>query len=804
MIKNYLTITWRSLKKNKIYSFINIFGLAVGMSCCIVIMLFVQDELSFDRFHENAQSIYRLTVERKISTGERRDTLIPSDAAPNLIAEFPEVVDAARMAMPRVFVVEHGDKRFTTDPVGADPNILEVFTFPLIMGDKRTALKDPDNVVISEDLASKMFADENPMGKVITLYGVDTRHDYQVTGIMRNIPHNSHLRFEFLTPASYADSRKNPSRARREVCVTYLLLGKNADPQKLEEKFPGFVLKHYGEQFAKRATFHLQPLTSIHLRSDLDYDEIVMEKGNISTSYFLSAIAFMILLIACINFMNLSTARATRRSREVGIRRVVGAFRNQLFRQFLGESIQFAFIALLFALAMASILLPYFNSLMGKHLTIDFKANLFLYSGLFFLSLFVGLLSGSYPAFFLSSYRPVDVLKGEIRKGTRFGVFLRKGLVVFQFAVSLVFIIGTIIIYWQIGFIKNKDLGFVKENIISIPIFKDKAFSRRSELIIRELGQHPNVLDVIVTLNAPGGYNGWLIPCVPQGFSEENPIKIRGIHVGEGHFDFFGIPIVEGRNFSAAIASDADSAVIINQTAVTFFGWESPVGKMIKCEEFRSASNKEGVFSVIGVVKDFHNGSLHEKIEPTAYKFYPQGNHAIYLKIRPENIQETIAFLERKWRELPTYLIFHYQFLDERIQIYRYGEETKISKVFSSSSILAVLLACLGVFGLASFSSEQRVKEIGIRKVLGASVENIVLLLSKDFSKLVLMANIIAWPIAYYVLARWMQNFAYRVGIGWWIFPLAALMVLIITFLTIGYHAIKAAHTNPAVTLRYE
>jgi len=802
MIRNYLTITWRNLKKNKIYSFINIFGLAVGMSCCIVIMLFVQDELSFDRFHENADRIYRLTVKRKISTGEQRDTLTPSDAALNLIADFPEVVDAVRLGQPRVFVIEHDDKRFTTDPVGADPSLLDVFTFPLIMGDKHTALKDPDNVVISDDLACKMFGDVSPMGKIITLYGVDTRHDYRVTGIMKDIPHNSHLRFEFLVPRR--EDPNESARSRRGPCVTYLLLGKNADPAEFEKKLPEFVIKHYGERYAKRATFHLQPLTSIHLRSDLDYDEIVMKKGNISTSYFLSAIAFIILLIACINFMNLSTARATRRSREVGIRRVVGAFRFQLFRQFLGESILFAFIALLFAIVIASILLPYFNPFMDKHLTIDFKANFFLFSGLFCLPLFVGLLSGCYPALFLSSYRPVEVLKGEIRKGTRFGVFLRKGLVVFQFAVSLVFIIGTIIIFRQLDFIKNKDLGFDKENIISIPIFKDEAFARRSELIKRELSQHPNVLDIIVTLNAPGGYNGWLIPCVPQGFSEDNPVKIRGIHVGEGHFDFFGIPIVEGRNFSVTIASDADSAIIINQTGVAFFGWESPVGKMIKCEEIRSASNKEGVFSVIGVVEDFHNGSLHEKIEPTAYTFYPQGNHGIYLKIRPENIQETIAFLERKWRELPTYLIFNYQFLDESIQRYRYGEETKISKIFSSSSILAVLLACLGVFGLASFSSEQRIKEIGIRKVLGASVENIVLLLSKDFSKLVLLANIIAWPVAYYVIARWMQNFAYRIGIGWWIFPLAALMVLVITLLTIGYHSIKAAHTDPSVTLRYE
>ncbi len=803
MIKNYLTTTWRNIKRNKIYSLINIFGLAVGMCCCIIIMLFVMDELSFDRFHENADRIYRLTVKRKISTGEQRDTLTPSDAAPNLIAEFPEVVDAVRLDQPRVFVVEHEDKRFTTDPVGADPSILDIFTFPLIMGDKSIALKDPDNVVISEELAEKMFGDENPMDKIITLYGVDTRHDYRVTGIMKNIPYNSHLRFEFLTPATY-DSKERSERSRRGPCVTYLLLGKNAAPEELEKKLPDFALRHYGERVAQRATFRLQPLISIHLHSDLDYDEIIEKKASLSTSYFLSALALVILLIASINFMNLSTARAFRRSREVGIRSTVGANRFQLFQQFLGESVLFSLLALLLAAALALMILPFFNSLMGKHLTLNLKSNPLLYAGFVLLSLFVGLFSGSYPALFLSSYKPVDVLKGQIRRGTRFGIFLKKGLVVFQFAISLVFIIGTIIIFRQLGFTKNKDLGFDRENIIRIPIFKDKEFSTRSELIKRELSQNPNILEVVVTSGAPGGYNGWLVPCVPEGFSEDNPVKMRAIPVGEDYFTFFGIDIIEGRDFSKEIASDVDSALIINQTAAKFLGWESPIGKQIKNEQFSSESNKTGVFSVIGVVRDFHNGPLHKKIEPTFYKFYPQDNNAIFLKIKPEGIKDTIAFLERKWRELPTYLILNCQFLDESIQRYGYGEERRISRIFTFSSVLAILLACLGVFGLASFTSEQRIKEIGIRKVLGASVENIIMLLTRDFSILVLIANLIAWPVAYYIISRWIQRFAYRIGIGWWIFPLAALMVLAITLLTIGYHSVKAAHTNPAVTLRYE
>jgi putative ABC transport system permease protein len=441
---------------------------------------------------------------------------------------------------------------------------------------------------------------------------------------------------------------------------------------------------------------------------------------------------------------------------------------------------------------------------MNKHLALNFKSNLFLFSGLFLLSIFVGILSGSYPALFLSSFKPADVLKGGFKKGTKLGSYVRKGLVVFQFAVSLILIIGTIMVFRQLSFIRNKDLGFDKENVIRISIIKDKAFSMRSEMIKSELGQHPNILKVAVTSGSPGGYNGWPVPCVPEGFSEDNPVEMRGIRVGEEYFSFFNIDIVQGRDFSREITTDGESAVVVNETAARFLGWHHPVGKQIKSEEFRSALNKTGVFTVIGVVKDFHNSSLHEKIEPTVYTFFPHDHHAILLKIKPENIQETIAFIEKQWRELPTYLILNYQFLDEFFQRYRYSDDVKVSKVFTFSSILAIVLACMGLFGLASYTAERRIKEIGIRKVLGASVSNIILLLNKDFSLLVLIANVIAWPVGYYVMHRWLQDFAYRAGIAWWIFVLAAVMAFIITLLTISYQSIKAAITNPVDTLRYE
>jgi len=774
------------------------------MACCIVIILFVQDELSYDRFHENADRIYRLTIKRTTPGREFHHTITTQDAAPNLINDFSEILNAVRLTKHRWFVVENGDKRFTTDPVFADPSILNVFTFPLTRGDKNSALKDPNSVVISESFSEKFFSDEDPMGKILTIYSRFDKYDLKITGVMENIPYNSHLKFNFLVSLQHLEHRKGFEGSRRETCATYLLLDRNAYPKELKEKFPDFILKHYGERFASEIKFFLQPIASIHLHSDLDYDEIVLKKGKISTSYSLSGVALIILLIACINFTNLSTARASRRSREVGMRKVVGAGRFQLFRQFLGESVIFSISALFLALVLALLVLPFFNSLMAKHLTMNFKENMLLYIGLILLSLSVGFVSGSYPAMVLSSFRPVEVLKGDVRKGTTLGTFMRKGLVIFQFVVSMVFIIGTIVILNQLNFVKNRDLGFEKDNIIEIPIFKDVALTQRSELIKRELSQHPNILKVIVTEGSPGGYNGWPIKCVPDGFSQDEPVEMNLFEIGEEYFDFFGIDIIQGRGFSKEITTDAGSTAIINETAVRSLGWKLPIGKQIKSTRFNDRANKTNSVTVIGVVKDFHNGSLHEEIKPSVYIFNPDGHSAIFLRIQPDDVQETIAFLEKKWRELPTHLLFFYRFIEDSLENNLYREDRRVGKVFTFSSILAIVLACLGLFGLASFSAERRIKEIGIRKVLGASVSNIVLFLSKDFAKLVLIANIIAWPIGYYVAYRWLQDFAYRINISLWAFLLASFLVFLITILTISFQTVKVANLNPVDTLRYE
>lgn len=804
LLWNYMKVALRKIRRHKVYSFINIFGLAVGMACCILIMLFVQDELSYDRFHEKSDRIYRITSHWEREGREFHYATTRNQMGPDLIQEIPEIKNAVRLWMHRWFVVEHEGKRLTTDPTFADPSLFEVFTFPLIRGSKEKALADPNNVVISESFAEKIFGDQDPMGKVLTLYSTDSRYDLKVTGIMENIPQNSHFHFDFLLPLEHLRVRSKEKKVDfLRHCLTYVLLDERSDPEVVKEKIQQYTDRLNQErQSSVQRRHRLQPLTSIHLHSDLALE--AGQNSSLSSSYLLSAVALVILLIACINFMNLSTARSSLRGREVGMRKVLGANRLQIFRQFLGESMLLAFNAVVIGLALAAALLPFFNSLVFKQLSFNLGENFSFVMGLFLLVLLVGFLAGAYPAVFLSSFRPVDVFKIEYKRRSIAGVLLRKVLVVFQFALSLVFIIGTLVVFRQLNYVKNKDLGFDKNNVISIPIFKDKKLCERPELIKRELGQHPNVVDVVVTEGAPGSYNGFPVKCVPEGYSEDEAIDLNWIQVGEDFFDFFKVGFTMGRDFSKEITSDQYLSVILNETAVRILGWTNPVGKQIKSSVFLDSDQKPVSATVIGVVKDYHNDSLHDKIEPCVYRYIPDRHGQIFLRIKPNNVQETLAFLEKKWRELPTHLIFSHYFMDTHLENQIYRQDRREGKIFTFSAILAIVLACLGLFGLASFTAERRVKEIGIRKVLGASASKIVILLGKDFSLLVLIANVVAWPIGYYVMHRWLQDFAYRISIGWLTFALAGILVFVISLLTISYHSLKAAHKNPAETLRYE
>ena len=789
MFNNYLRIALRILKRQKIYSFINISGLAIGISCCIVILLFVQDELSYDKFHEKVKCIYRVATDMISPSGKQGSTKTWSWIAPNMTSDFPEVISASRIY--RYGGVLNYDKKYYGESLFfVDPSFLDIFTFPLSKGDKQIALRDPNSALITEELAEKYFGDDDPLGKVLT---VDGKYSFKINGILRNIPNNSHFSFGFL--ASFDNLRniygKEEYQKGNLLVRTYLLLDNKVAYKELEEKFHNFVVRYKGEKFASRHNYFLQPLTSIHLHSNLAVE--LAKNSDIAYSYALSGIALVILLLACINFMNLSTARAFWRSKEVGMRKVIGASRAQLFRQFIGESVFVSFIALLLAIVLAELFLPFFNSLVDKDLSINFSQNLFIYTALILLIIFVGFISGSYPAIFLSSFQPIDVIKGNLKKSTLTGLLFRKGLIIFQFTISLFFIIGTIIVFRQVNFMKNTNLGFDKDYVIKISF--DKTIRQHYKAVKNELLQNLNIIDVTASLAPPGRLAGLELPFVPEGLEDEKVI-LNLNDVDHNFFEFFRIDVVEGRNFSKEIASDIESAFVLNEAAVKEIGWELPIGKKLKCEGFRVKG------TVVGVAKDFHNVSLYEEIKPSIFRVNPQ-YFSLFVRIRPNNIQGAISFLEEKMREFSPQLIFRYSFLDKHIAAI-YIKEKKVNKVFGFSSLLSIIIACLGLFGLVSFSVEQRTKEIGIRKVIGASVTNILLLLSKEFVRLVIVSNIVAWPIVYFVMNRWLQNFAYRIHIGWWIFFIAGALALVISLLTVSYQSVKAALANPVETLRYE
>jgi putative ABC transport system permease protein len=800
MFRSYFLMAFRDIRRNALYASIKVFGLAVGMACAILIMLFIRDELSYDRYHENADRIFRLTMTRDLEGRQFRSIMSSGDTGPQLVAEYPEVLDAVRVDMHRWFVVEHGETRTTTDPVYADPSLLTTFSFPMLRGDRKTALADPTSVVITESLARRLFGRADPVGQTIAIYGLSAKYDLKITGLLKDIPANSHFRFDFVSSLEHLRSRSDEKNGRL-VCVTYLLLRDKRDAAALEAKLPDFIKRHYGERAAGR-TFHLQPLTSIHLGSHLELE--LEENSSLSVSYTLSLIAVVILLVAGINFVNLSVARASRRGREVGMRKVVGASKPQLVGQFMSEAVLLALISLLLAVLIAFLLLPSFNSLVGKHLGLGVGANPVFYAVLILLSLVVGLLAGAYPAFVLSAYRPAVVLKGETRKGGSSGALVRKGLVVVQFSVALVFIIGTLVVSRQLRYVKNKDLGVKNENVIDLPIFKDHELTKRVDLIERELGSVPGVADITVSTGEVGFYNGWPVQCVPEGHAPDSTVGMNVLMTGNNFFKFFGVGIVQGRDFEKDIASDATSSVIINETAAKALGWQTPVGKRISSTHFSDDREKSGVRTVIGVVRDFHNGSLHEKIMPSIYQFLPEQNNDVFVRLRPSQIPETLAALERKWKDLPTHIPFAYNFLDNPLESGMYSQDRKLGRIFGFSSSLALFLAAVGIFGLMSFAAERRRREIGIRKVMGANRTQIVSLLVKDFSALVAIANVLAWPVGFCLSRRWLQSFAYRAGIVWWIFVVSGFSVLAITVLTVGFQAVKAAGSDPVKTLRYE
>ncbi len=804
MIFNYLKTTLRNVKRYPTYSFINITGLAIGMACVILILLFIQDELSYDRYHEKAARICRVVDSFDVAGGlEREFALTSAPFAPNLKQDFPEVEDAVRL-LTRRHMVTYQDKKYYEDFLFyVDASVFNIFTFPLAAGNPETALAAPNTIVISESTALKYFGKDDPVNKTLNI----NDQDYVVTGVMKDMPKNSHFYAQIF--ASMKTHEKDPelqeqffqSWARHEF-YTYLLLHEDYSPEDLQAKLPAFIEKYAAQEIKTilggRLSSRLQPLKSIHLHSHLQME--INPNGDIKYVSIFSVIALFILLIACVNFINLATARSVNRSKEVGLRKVVGASRYQLIQQFLGESLFFTLFAFILALFVIVLVLPPFNSLTGKEITTNYLTHFTLLGSVGLLLVFVGLLSGSYPAFFASRYQPSNVLKKtvNIRSGKS---CLRKGLVVFQFTISIVLFIATAVVLDQLDFLRNRKLGFNKEHVIVIPI-RSNSIRKNAEAIKAELMQNPNITSGTITIGVPGGIvAGDAIKLVTE--EGKQTLTLRMIYADHDYVKTMGMEIVQGRDFSKSMSTDATEAFLINEAAVQELQLKNPLETQFEWggEEYDYGIHKKG--RVIGVVKDFQFQSLRDAINPLIIHIWPQNTFVFAIRIRPDDIPGTVAFIESQWKDLDPAHPFEYSFMDETFdRIYR--SEEKLGKIFGVFSMLAIFIAALGLFGLSLFMVEQRTKEIGVRKVLGASVGNIFTLLSKEFTILVLLANLFGWPVAYFLMHNWLENFAYRVNIGFWIFIIAAIVAFVIALVTISFQAMKAALTNPIESLRYE
>ena len=818
MIKNYLKIAWRNLAKNKVFSFINIFGLSIGLTCCILISLYIYHETSYDKYHNNAGNIFRLGTIFIDQGVENRGASSSAPLGKMIQQDYPEVIASARILSlfrddKTLFQVNEdgGKSRSFYESKGflADSNIFQLLTYRFKEGDAKTALLEPNSVVINEQIAQKLFGNESAINKIVWIRS-STNGDttFRVTGVFSDPPGPTHLDAKFFM--SFRGGRMNrmandnPSLLNNNMFYTYLLLKNGADSKQLQEKFPGFVQRHLGEQLKQMGRDRNYFLTAV---PDIYLSGVAMNGGTTggskTTLFILGSIAILTLIIACINFMNLSTANSAKRAAEVGVRKVLGAQKQSLLRQFLGESLVMTGIALLFALIFTLLLLPVFQQVAGKTLIISFQQKIILGSLFFLLALITGLFAGSYPAFYLSSFRPIKVLKGKFSNSLA-AISLRKGMVVFQFIISISLIIASVVIAKQMNYLRDKDLGFQKEQQIIIPL-RTSAAKNRVQAFKDEMATNTSINSVGTSMAYPGIFNSqdWLM--YRQGETMNNSKQVFINLVDNSFLQTLGVKPVAGRLFSSEFAADTLTSFVINEQAVRDFGFASPqdaIGKFLAFE-----SNGEQLrFTIIGVVRNFHFKDLHETIEPFAFRFYNDADAGFnYMIVRSStgNMKQSLSVLEKTWKKLNPNEPFEYSFLDQDFQK-NYEAESRQASLINYFTIIAIIISCLGLFGLATFTAEQRTKEIGIRKVLGASVQGLVALLSKDFLRLVLIAVIIASPLAWYVMNKWLQNFAYQTSIGWQVFALTTLIAVVIAFVTISFQAIKAAIINPVKSLRTE
>lgn len=810
MLKNYFKTAWRNLIRNKVYSIINILGLAIGLSCFLLIALYVMDELNFDRFYPNSGRIYRINSDIKFG-GANLHMPVTSDMMGEILKkDYPKVENYTRIYTSdgNKLIKKGNDYIDETKVANVDSTFFDLFRLPAIEGDTKNALDEPNSVVVTESMAKKYFGSTNVLGKTIEVKD-DKSPFYKITAVLKDIPRNSHFHFDFLFSMKNVDY--NWGQITSHNFYTYIRLQKGTDYKAFEKKFDQYIDRYVlpfarkfmninsMDEFRKAGNsleYSLMPLTKIHLYSDRSFE--LSPSGNIQYVYIFSAVALFILLIACINFMNLTTARSANRAREVGIRKVLGTAKRNLIAQFLFESTLMVVLSLLISVAIVYLVLPMFNNVADKQMTLESLFSPYILPLLIALPLIVGIMSGSYPAFFLSSFRPIEVLKGKLKLGSKSGT-LRSVLVVFQFATSIILIVGTIVVYRQLHYIQTKNLGYNKDEVLIV----DRTYS---------LNDNINAFKNDV-LALPGVESGTLSAYLPVSSSSrsdntfskdavmtsENGFDMQNWHIDYDYIKTMGMQVIKGRNFSREFGGDSN-AIIINETTAKILDYPNPIGKKIYTSA--DAEGHTRFYTIIGIVKNFNFESLHQTVGPLGLEL-SAGNGLGIFKVHSANLRNTVAQIENKWKSLAPGLPFSYRFLNDSFdEMYR--AEQRVGKIAVIFAVLAIFIACLGLFGLATFIAEQRTKEIGIRKVLGASVRGIVQMLSKDFLKLIGIAILISTPLAWWAMNKWLQSFAYRVNLGWGIFILAGSIAVVIALATVSLQAIKAAVANPVKSLRTE
>ncbi|MCP4727351.1 MAG: FtsX-like permease family protein [bacterium] len=785
MFKKYFIVSLRNMKRQKAYTFINFFSLSIGLTSAILAFMFVRHELSYDTFHPDVDNTYRIILEHPVRFNQYRTIFAatPAPMGPDMLDEFPEVVNFSRYENGPGLIKIGNNNYDDVNFYYADPGFLEIFNFPLITGDPKTVLSEPFSVIITQEAAGKYFGGENPVGKIIK-----TNNDYEftVTGILGDLPENTYFDFEFLTPFITIGRIRGENSLTDWGNISYELfiqLQNGFEPAELEEKLPEFKDNHgYGGN--TKDYFMLQKITDVHL-----IDEAFEIGGNerIKSLFLYSAIAFFIMLIACFNYMNLSTAKFSFRIKEIGIRKVVGAKRAELIRQFLGESILLTMIAFVLSVFLVKLLLPLFNAHIEREIRFIWLFEPGLFVILIALAIFTGIAAGFYPAFYLSSFKPATVLKGSF-SGAKTKSVSRNILVVIQYVISIILIISTLVVYDQLNFIQERDPGYERNQIITLRL-RDRGIQR--EAFNNELRKNPDILDITMSSGIPSIMGGANLPSWEGQTEDEKETLFNRLNINDNFLDFYGIKIVKGRNFIRDRETDEAREYIINEAAVKTIGWDDPIGK-----EFQNGT-------VVGIVQDFNFLSMKIKVRPLGISLIGDSYSYLSIKITPENVTETLEYIENTWKQFSPNYPFAYSFIDDSLDR-MYRTERKLGMSFTACAMIAILIASLGLFGLTSFTIEHKIKEIGIRKVIGATVPGIVYMLSKDFSKLVLVSAFAAFPAAWFIMDQWLQGFAYRTEIGLGIFITAALLAQLIALISVGMQTIKTALMNPVKSLRYE